>query len=102
MYFCPILLFLAASVSADRRHIENVLKGVTAPNQYPADQFDAHMQWIKDMKATFVTEEHHEQRRKFKEMFMQPQVDTRKKQEVAIDPKTGELYDVETGEIIPM
>jgi hypothetical protein len=104
-FFFFFLLLVVSIVSGN--NIEAILsqKPPKAINQYDADQFDAHMQMLKDLKATFVTEAHHAARRRFIAANMivpKSWEDTRKKQEVVLDPVTGDLIDVETGEIIPM
>lgn len=106
-YFLLLLLVIVVVSVVSDNNIEAILsqKPPKAANQFDADQFDAHMQMLKDLKATFVTEAHHAARKRFMEanmVFPKSWEDTRKKQEVVLDPATGHLMDVETGEIIPM
>ena len=68
-----------------------------AQNQFDKEELHAHLQYIREFKASqpSVVESN------FRE-YPKPGDDTRKKQEVVIDPTTGNLIDVETGDIIPM
>ncbi len=99
---CMLLTFLTLTAIVSGSQFTD--KKPKAPNQLDPDQFDEHMQWIKNMRATFVTDEQKEMREQFRKKYMNfPRYseDTRKKQEVEVDPVTGEMIDVETGQVIP-
>lgn len=99
--FSYLLLFIISLVSGNiNTNGDNILlqKSSKAQNQFDKEELLAHLQFIKDLRASQQQQPVENKPREYPKRGD----DTRKKQEVAIDPATGNLIDVETGEIIPM
>jgi hypothetical protein len=98
--FSYLFLFIISLVSGNTNG-DNILlpKSSKAQNQFDKEELQAHLQFIKDLRAS---QQHQQPVENKPREYPKQGDDTRKKQEVAIDPATGNLIDLETGEIIPM